>query len=307
VIAVAAAIVVSMGAGMALEQRFGRLAHHLARLALTAMLFVLIPFVNFFVMARLHITAGVGVGVLLGYTELAIVGVVAWQVGRRLLGLSRPSVGALVCCASLANTSYLGNPLVGAVLGSGALGAAIAFDTVVSGPMFYVAGFAIGAAFGEQHAAARRRRGFLSAFVLRNPPLLAVVAGLLAPRALAPDALLHAAHVVVYALLPLGFLVLGVNLQAEAEGGALRFPPPLTRPVGAVIVLRLVLAPLLMLGLSALVLPVPKADLVQAAMPSGINSLVIAHAYGLDVRLTANAVAWTTALVVAAALLLTVL
>ena len=37
-------------------------------------------------------------------------------------------------------------------------------------------------------------------------------------------------------------------------------------------------------------------------MPSGINALVVAHAYGLDMRIAAGAVAWSTAIVVVAAL-----
>ena len=37
-----------------------------------------------------------------------------------------------------------------------------------------------------------------------------------------------------------------------------------------------------MLAASALLLSVPDAYLVQAAMPAAINSLVVAHAYGLD-------------------------
>ena len=33
-------------------------------------------------------------------------------------------------------------------------------------------------------------------------------------------------------------------------------------------------------------------------MPSGVNTLVICHAYGLDRRIAAGAIAWTTAIVV---------
>ena len=36
-------------------------------------------------------------------------------------------------------------------------------------------------------------------------------------------------------------------------------------------------------------------------MPAGINGLVIAHAYGLDLRTSAGAIAWGTAIVVVAA------
>jgi predicted permease len=37
-------------------------------------------------------------------------------------------------------------------------------------------------------------------------------------------------------------------------------------------------------------------------MPSGINSMVVAHAYGLDMEITAEAVTWSTAIVVAASM-----
>jgi predicted permease len=62
-----------------------------------------------------------------------------------------------------------------------------------------------------------------------------------------------------------------------------------------------VVAPALLAGLSAIIIAVPHAYLFQAAMPSGINSLVVAHNYGLDLRLTSSALAWTTGLAVAAA------
>lgn len=65
--------------------------------------------------------------------------------------------------------------------------------------------------------------------------------------------------------------------------------------------LRLVIAPALMLALSALTFDVPDAYYVEAGMPTGINALVVAHAYGLDLRLTSAALAWSTAVAVVAA------
>src|SRR5205085_3884856 len=41
---------------------------------------------------------------------------------------------------------------------------------------------------------------------------------------------------------------------------------------------------------------------IQAAMPTGINALVVAHAYGLELRTLAAAIAWGTAIVIVAAL-----
>jgi hypothetical protein len=37
-------------------------------------------------------------------------------------------------------------------------------------------------------------------------------------------------------------------------------------------------------------------------MPCGINTMIVTHAYGLDLRITAEAVAWSTAIAVGAAI-----
>jgi predicted permease len=299
-ILVALAIVVAVGGGAWAERRLGDRAHRASRATIAFLLWGALPFITFFTLARLEITTGIGAGLGLAYVELAIVGTVAWLVSTRLLGLTRPATGAVMVVVVLANTGYLGVPLNAALLGEDALGPAIAYDTVVSGPMFYVVGFAIGALFGATAGDTARER--LRSFLLRNPSLLALAAALLAPDALAPDLLVDVATVLVYAVLPVGFFVLGVNLAAEAEEGGLPFPPPFDAGIGTALALRLAAAPALMLGFSALLVRLPDAYLVQAAMPSGINSLVVAHAYGLDLRITSAALAWSTALVVAVGL-----
>ena len=54
--------------------------------------------------------------------------------------------------------------------------------------------------------------------------------------------------------------------------------------------------------LAAPLIDLPAAYRLLSAMPSGLNSLVVAHAYGLDMEITAEAVTWSTAIVVAAPL-----
>jgi len=298
VIAVVAAMAASVAGGLAIERRFGEeRARRFASGVLTAIFWVLMPFVTFFSLARLHVTAGVGAGIALGYLTLAVAGVTAWAIGTRVLRLPRPSVGALIVVVVVVNTGYLGLPLVAALLGRDDLPAAIAYDSLVSGPMFYVTGLAIGAAFGVAAGATRAER--VRTYLLRNPPLIAAVAGLLAPESLAPDIAIDAVHVVIYGLLVAGFVALGVGFVLEAEGGFLRLP--LTRPVAVAVVLRCLVAPALLLALSAIIIDVPDAYLVLSAMPAGVNSLVVAHTYGLDLGLTSSALAWTTGIVIAGA------
>jgi predicted permease len=140
------------------------------------------------------------------------------------------------------------------------------------------------------------------AFFTRNPPLYAAIAGLLAPSALAPQVLVDLSQVLLVAILPIGFFAVGATLAENAEHGDLPMPPPLTRPVLVSLGSRLILVPALLMLLAAPLIHLPAPYRLLAAMPSGINSMVVAHAYGLDMEITAEAVTWSTAIVVLAAL-----
>jgi predicted permease len=196
--------------------------------------------------------------------------------------------------------------LTAAVLGTDEIAAAITWDLSVSLPMLFVFGFGVGAALGTRAGETPRERA--RSFVVRNPPLLALAVALVVPDAWAPQALADVAQYAAIALLPVGFFALGVHLRQEADDGTLRFPPPLTRPVVAVLGLRVVAAPLLFAAGTVVAgaageLAIPDAYFVQAAMPCGINALVVSHVYGLDLRIAAASVAWSTTFVATGALL----
>jgi len=291
----ALAIATSVAAGVWAQRRHGDGAQALTRRLLDALLYVAMPFITFFVVARADLTADAGAGILLAYVAIALTGLAAWAISTRVLHLEPPAAAMVVIAAIMANTGYFGAPVVATLLGHDELGAAVTFDALVSAPVFYVAAFLIAAMLTTrgQPPAARLRT-----YVLRNPPLIAVAAALVAPDVLAPDALVDVARVAVLAVAPIGFFVVGVQLAAE--GG--RFPPPLGIPAAVVVGLRIVVAPLLLLGLATLVADVPDAYLLQAAMPVGVNILVVAHAYDLDATIAAAALAWSTTLTLAAAL-----
>jgi malate permease and related proteins len=300
VIAIAATIAAAVAVGVGAERRWGERAQNAARSALTAALYTLVPFVVFFNVARLEVDVDVGVGLLLAYAMLASVAGLAWLVGARVLRLSRPATGALITAVLQVNTGFVGLPLTLALLGSGSLAEAVAYDSAVTVPVLFGPVFAVGAAFGSHAGEGFRERA--RAFFLRNPPLFALIAALLVPDSFAPDALVDASRVLVFAFVPIGFFAVGVTLAAEAEEGALPFPPPFGPPVAAAVVLRLLVAPALLFALAAPLIDLPDAYLLMAAMPTGINAIVVAHVYGLDLKIVASAIAWTTAIVVAAGL-----
>jgi hypothetical protein len=295
VIAIAAVIAASVAAGVWSEGRRPQASRRLAHSGLTLMLYVLVPFIIFFNTVNLEVTTDVAGGLGLAIVVLAAVGVIAWRLARGPLGLDRPGTGAVIASTLQVNTGYLGLPVAVALLGSGVLSEAAAYDALVSGPVLFVGVFAVGAAFGSTAGETLRER--TAAFFLRNPPLVAVVAAWLAPAWLAPAVLVDASHVLVFALVPICFFAVGVILASDADEGAAAFPPPLSPPIMTVLVLRLAVAPALLLLLAAPLIDLPEAYLLQAAMATGITTLVVAHAYGLTMRIVAGAIAWSTAIV----------
>ena len=298
-LAVVLAIVVSTTLGVWAERRWGGRAGAASRRSLLLVLYVVLPPTTFFNLARVDFDADVGLGIGLGYLALTLAATAAWFVASRLLRLRRPAVGSVICCTLVANTGYLGYPLVAALLGFDQLSEAVVYDVLVSAPALLVGAFSIGAAFGEHAGETPRER--MVAFFTRNPSLYAAGLALIAPDALAPDALVDASRIAIVALLPLGFFAVGAALAEEAEEGTIPFPPPLDAAVAAAVGLRLVVAPGVLLLISLPLIDLPDPYLLLAAMPCGINTMIVTHAYGLDLRISAGAVAWSTAIAVAVA------
>jgi predicted permease len=300
VLLTAAAIAAATAVGVFAERRRPAAAALASRRALVAMLYVLLPPVIFFNLAASEIDLEHGLGLLLGIAASSLAALLAWWLSSRVLGLARHRTGAVVCAVLSVNTGYLGYPLTVALLGREQLSTAVLYDVLVTGPCLLLGAFAVGAAFGTKAGEGPRER--VRAFFTRNPPLYAAIAGLLAPDALAPGILVDLSQALIVAILPIGFFAVGATLAENAEHGELPMPPPLTRPVAVALLSRLAIAPALLMLLAAPVIDLPAAYRLLSAMPSGINSMVVAHAYGLDMEITAEAVTWSTGIVVLAAL-----
>jgi len=297
--AIVSAIILATAGGAWAEHRYGGRAGVAARRALLFVLYVVLPPITFFNLTRVEFDADVGLGIGLAYLALALAALIAWFLASRPLGLPRPAVGSVICCTLVANTGYLGYPLVAALLGFDELSEAVVYDVLVSAPALLVGAFSVGAAFGERAGETPRQR--VAAFFLRNPALYAAALALVAPDSLAPDVLVDASRIAIVAVLPLGFFAVGAALAEQADEGAIPVPPPLDAAVATTVALRLAVAPGLLALLALPLIDLPGPYLLLAAMPCGINSMIVTHAYGLDLRISAAAVAWSTAVVVAAA------
>ena len=293
---IVAAIVAATAAGVSAERRYAERADAFARRSLLAVLYGILPPVTFLNLVGADLDLDAGLGIVLGLVALALLGLTAWFVAARILKLPKATVGAVISSVIVVNTGYLGYAVVAALVGFDGLGEAVAYDILVSGPALLIGAFAVGAAFGTRAGEGPRQR--LAAFALRNPALYAALAAVVAPESFAPEVLVDASRVVIIAILPLGFFAVGVALAQGAEEGRFAFPPPFDRGVATAVVLRLAGGPLLLLALTAPVIDVPDTYLLLAAMPCGLNTMIVGHAYGLDLRTAAGAITWSTALAV---------
>ena len=303
-LAIVLTVILATAAGLALERRDGVRANALRRRILQAMLWVLVPFVAYVNIARAHLDVDATLSLAVALASIAVAGTIAWRLAGGVFGLPRASTGAAIVSTIQANTAYFGLPLIAALFSHAELQQAVVYDGLVSLPLFVLGSFSVGARFGRAGSGGLRAQ--LRTALLRNPVLIAVVAGLLVPEAWAPAGLETPSHLAVLALLPLGFLVVGVTLGDEAKDGMLAFPPPLTRAIAAVVLLRMAFVPLVLLLVGLVLIDVPAPFYVMAAMPTGVNTVLVGHATGLDLRLISSSIAWTTVVALVGVAVLTV-
>ncbi|MBJ7458240.1 MAG: hypothetical protein JHD02_03530 [Thermoleophilaceae bacterium] len=272
-------------------------AHHrpetsetFAKRLMDFVLWVILPPVLFFNLARFEFTLEAGKAIAFAWLgNLLLVGT-AFLIARRL-DLTRPQIGAFVCCAVMGNTAYLGYAFSSVALGTNALDQAIIYDILVMLPSLVFIAFSIGAAYGT-HADTPKER--FKSYFTKNPLLFTTVLALLAPEALSPQWARDITHLLVYAILPAGFFAVGIVVRHESELDKLSFPPKLTKPVAIASLLKLSFLPLFLLAIDMWITKIPKAYVLQAMMPTGVNNLLLANNYGLDRKLTTSAIIWTT-------------
>jgi len=204
------------------------------------------------------------------------------RLAQRLLVLDRSSTTALFLATALSNTSFLGFPLCGGLLGESSIPFAVVYDQLGSFLLLStVAPLALGNVSGGSRATPRE----LAKRVLLFPPFLALLLALLPlprPAALEP--------VLVAAAAPL------VPLAMFAVGLKLRFSPPRPKRVFALgLALKLLIFPCVAWGLAralgaqGLVL---KVAVLETAMPTMITAGALMMAHGVAIELAAAFVSW---------------
>jgi predicted permease len=216
---------------------------------------------------------------LLGVSALAVL------VVARALRLPEGVRGVLLLAVPLGNTSFLGYPLVEALLGSAALPYAVAYDQL--GSFLILSTYGLVVLAWHAHGAAPSAREIV-ARILRFPPFLAVVVALLAmPRTLPPalDALLAG---LASLMLPLVALALGMQLK-------FRLPAAERTPLALGLAGKMLLLPLLALAVAPLLGlegSMRAVAVLQSGMPTMVTAMALAAGAGLAPTLAAALVGY---------------
>ena len=205
--------------------------------------------------------------------------------GGRLLGIDRQRQGVLLLCVALGNTSFVGYPMVRALLGEQALPYAVVYDQFGTFVLLSTFGLYVLASYGGGPRPGLQQ---MLGRVLRFPPVWALVLGLTLMPATPPHWLGQALQMLADAMLPLVMLAVGLSIE-------LKLPRAELPALGYGLLLKLVVLPALALplawvfGLGPLAL---KASVLESAMPSMVTAAALAMMQGLAPRLAAALVAY---------------
>lgn len=217
--------------------------------------------------------------ILLAATVLLVTGV------TKLLKLRSDEHAVLLLCVALGNTSFLGYPLVRALLGEDALPYAVIYDQFGAFLILSTFGLYVLARYGGD---AKPTVGLIARRVATFPPFLALLFGLTLMPETPPAWIAGGLQRLADALLPLVVLAIGLSLQ-------LKLPRDELKPLAAGLALKLAIMPLIALAIAPLLgLQAQQHDAVvlESAMPPMITAAALAISHRLAPGLAAAMVGY---------------
>jgi len=217
---------------------------------------------------------------LLMFATLALV-----SLATRIFGFARDVHAVLLICVALANSSFIGYPMVRALLGDSALPYAVVYDQFGTFVLLSTFGLYVIARYsGDTPPTARQVLGRIAGF----PPLWALLFALTLMPVQPPAWIGAGLKQLADAMLPLVMLAVGLSIRLRLSRDELT-------PLGVGLLLKLLVMPALALpiawafGLHGAMLQV---NVLESAMPSMITAAALAISHRLAPRLAAAMVGY---------------
>ena len=259
-----ALIIAMLALGMAFA-RLGLFPADTAEALNAVVLYVCLPAAILLYVPRLRVDASVlGLVATPWLLALATVGLVL--LAARVLELRREQYAVLLLCVALGNTSFIGYPMVRALLGDAALPYAVVYDQLGTFVLLSTFGLYVLARYGGDVPPTPRQ---VVARMLKFPPLWALLFALALMPEQPPRWIASGLQRVADALLPLVMLAVDLSIQ-------LKLPREEIGPLAAGLLLKLLVMPALALGLSLLFAmrgDMLRANVLESAMQASETSI----------------------------------
>ena len=278
------ALILSM---LALGMLFARLEVLPASAAETlnlVVLYVCLPAAVLIYVPRLHADASLA-GLIVTPWLLALATIALVVLATRAFGFRRDEHAVLLLCVALGNTSFIGYPMVRALLGESALPYAVVYDQFGTFVMLSTFGLYVLARYSGDTPPST---GQILLRIARFPPLWALIFALLVMPASPPTWIAGALKNVSDAMLPLVMLAVGLTIQLRLSRAELA-------PLGIGLLLKLIVLPAAALPLSwafGLQGEMLRVNVLETAMPTMITAAALAISHRLAPRLAAAMVGY---------------
>lgn len=223
------------------------------------------------------------------WVVFAAMALLGW-LSARLLKLPPEMAGGFIIAAALGNTGYIGYPITAALLGDRNLPEAIFYDVFGTVGALVLVGLLVAQHYGTNDEARVNPLRELVTF----PAVIALAVALLLRSVAIPELVSNGLELLSNMVAPLIMLSVGLSLKVSTLGRA-------ARPLAALSVLRLLVAPAIALGLGMLVLGTDggaqplRVTVLEAGMPAMMLTFVVGERFGLDTDFIASAIFVTTA------------
>ncbi|MEJ2791734.1 MULTISPECIES: AEC family transporter [unclassified Pseudoxanthomonas] len=247
-------------------------------------LYVCLPAAVLTYVPRLHVDASL-LGVIATPWVLTVATVALAALATRIFRFRRDEHAVLLLCVALCNSSFIGYPMVRALLGEHALPYAVVYDQFGTFVLLSTFGLYVLARYGGDAPPTAREIGLR---IVKFPPVWALLFGLTLMPEQPPAWIASALQKLADALLPLVMLAVGLTIQ-------LKLPRDEVKPLAVGLLLRLIVMPALALPLSlafGMTGEMLQANVLESAMPTMITAAALAISHQLAPRLAAALVGY---------------
>lgn len=278
-----ALILTMLGLGMAFA-RLRALPDNTADVLNRIVLYVCLPAAVLIYVPRLHLDASL-IGLVATPWLLMLATLALVSLATRAFGFARDVHAVLLICVALANSSFIGYPMVRALLGDHALPYAVVYDQFGTFVLLSTFGLYVIARYsGDTPPTAPQ----ILLRIAKFPPLWALLFALTVMPEQPPTWIGTGLKQLADAMLPLVMLAVGFSIQ-------LRLPLEELKPLGIGLLLKLLVMPALALPISrafGLQGTMLQANVLESAMPTMITAAALAMSHRLAPRLAAALVGY---------------